>query len=229
MKFRQINEENFLEKIVRYLEGLGFARNCKLDQPKSYDELIKKFTTYGYRLLFKESLENWLQTDSDNYVFIDNDLSKLVIVQYYNGGKNRLVAVYNKGNFNLLKPSYLVNWDLDPKNYIPFFETVDNICNGNENLLDKKEPKGKDYTALFRIMEEVTKKFGNIKIDKKYSIDQLNTITGGLSKKYVSNGDLLFAIKAGCSLGQLLLYVRMLYTGQLDTGECLDIATSYYA
>lgn len=78
-------------------------------------------------------------------------------------------------------------------------------------------------------MEKVTKKFGNIKIDKKYSIDQLNTITGGLSQKYVSNGDLLFAIKTGCSLGQLLLYVRMLYTGQLDTGECLDIATSYYA
>lgn len=231
MKFRQINEENFLEKIGRYLEGLEFAENCKKSQKESYhyNYLIDSFNKNRYKLLFSES-SSWKETLSDNFCFIDEDLSKLVVVQFYNGGSDRLIKVYDKGNFNLLKPSYMVRFVVEGVNInTRFFETIDNICNGREDLLDKEKVKAKYSTALFRIMEEVTKKFGNIKIDKKYSIDQLNTITGGLSKKYVSNGDLLFAIKAGCSLGQLLLYVRMLYTGQLDTGECLDIATSYYA
>jgi len=240
MKFKQINEDNFLEKIGRYFEGRDFARKCKEEQLKEfypYNSLVNSFNKNGYKLLFNESSNLWKETESTNFCFIDKDLSKLVVVQYYNGGLDRLIKVYGKGNFNLLRPSYMVSFNAEGystkvlKAYINvrFSETIDNICNDREDLLEKETVREKYSTALFRIMEEIDRKYGKIKIDKKFSIEQMNTITGGLSKQYVSNGDLLFAIKAGCSLGQLLLYVRMLYTGQLDVGECLDIATSYYA
>lgn len=147
MKFRQINEENFLEKIVRYLDGLEFARNCK-NEIGTDSAYVQIFNDNGYKLLFTENQRNW-ETFSDNYVFIDKTLSKLVVLQETNTG-DKLIAVWEKGNFDLLHPSYVICYNKKErdrlkvtglKEFTFFCNIIKDFCNNREIPLEKEPPE----------------------------------------------------------------------------------------
>lgn len=238
MKFKHLNEENFItkgfEKLKNIFKGYEFTRNCKKEgiHPEEYfdKKVLNVFEKNGYYFLFSERRDIWWKgTDFDNIVFINKSLSKLVIVNRSDTGDN-FIVVYNKGNYNLLKPSYGVLLNYYPKKFDEFkknlLKTIDDICNDREDNIQKVSVNGKYVTALFKMMQEVNSELG-IQNNPEYELEQLELLTGGIFHK-IPRGIIRKGIEEGCTLSQLLFLVRMILVMDLGFETCIEIASKYY-
>lgn len=224
MKFKYVlNEENFISKTIRkiasFATGNTFSYGCKKERPR-HPKIVSKFFNNGYRYLFSENANVWGGV-SNFYCFINQKLDKLVYVYTGDGVVGKFIIFEN--DHNLLNPSYAIQSG-------NILETIPVICNDNESQLEIEEnPKRVYEPFLFRYMLDTSENLDRQKTDMDFELEAIKSLTGNLvPNSEIPTESLVKAVQSGCSLSQLLLFVRIMFAGNLSERDCITVASKYY-
>lgn len=238
MKFKTfINEDNFLQKIINFLrtpeynDGKEFANMCKKEAKLRWGEdLDKEFRSYGYCLLFSEHPKVWEHPKVRSFrAYINLSKGKLIIVCCENFAYPKFI-VYEKGDFNLLHPSYYVACDYE-RNY----DAIEYICNSSSLAVEERytffhdRPTDFPKPFLFWAMENArdTIKISSDDYRENLSSDKLPDDVMRYFGDIISKKEMNTLLAGKCESSQFVLFMRLMFVGNLPEKEYLNIASKY--
>ena len=240
MKFKTfICEDSFLQKIINFLrvpeynDGKEFAKMCKKEAKLRWGEDVdKQFRSYGYSLLFSEHPRNWEQNRAFR-AYIGPRKDKLIVLCLKDFTCPEFL-VYENGNFNLSHPSYKVAYDYTRYNGAgdEFFEDI--CTKGPTEVSDKYtyvtfRPKNFPKPFLFWEMEKVrdTIKISSDDYRENLSSDKLPDDVMKYFGDIISKKEMNTLLIDKCESSQFVLFMRLMFVGNLPEKEYLNISSRY--